>query len=373
MKKIQQQILELLKKSESSGSDVAQKLGINRLTITKYLNVIHALGIIDFKTVGRAKIWFLKDTSSEGSKSKVRDAIEQYKESLDIQKKILEYLKNNPYGQAWESIARDLNMSKETIFLSLKVLKNNDMISYRDKGNRLWYINYFPSTKQLSETDIEELKYKIVQALIEKPQPLSTLSEFCKIDIAMCAKIIGILKDQNLLSYNERGGTKIWSVHKDLNTDSVDIKKENEIILLNNQPAAVINQSFVVGLYLTFNKEMIRRIGYFQGLYNTRMKKYSLKTYDKDQLFTDQISSYLKTGFGDLKSIRAKPFRMTLEKSFIGFSIKESLPQFSGDCVCTLVAGYIEGIYEAIYGNKVQVSEIKCVAKDDAFCEFVIE
>jgi len=374
VKRIQSQILELLQKTEASGSDIAEKLGINRLTITKYLNVIHALGLIDFKTIGRAKVWFLKDKGNlEDSKPKIRDTIEQYKDSLEIQKRILDYLKNNPYGQTWEIIGKDLNLSKETVFQTLRVLKNNDLISYRDKGNRLWYINYFPSTKTLSDMDIEEIKYKIVQALNDKPQSLLNLSEQTKLDINICAKIIGILKDQNVVSYVEKGQTKIWSLHRNLNFDKINIKNDADIVYLNDCPSLILNQSFIIGLYQTFNKELIRRITYNQALYNTRLKRYVEKSYDKDQLFIDQIAAFLKTGFGIAKSIRAKPFKLVVDKSIVALTINEYLPQFSGDAVCTLICGYIEGAYEAIYNNKIRVSEVKCIAKKDDVCEFMIE
>lgn len=232
MKRIQSQILEFLEKTEASGSEIAERLKINRLTITKYLNVIHALDLIDFKTVGRAKIWFLKNKSgsSDSQKLKIKDTIEQYKDSLDIQKKILDYLRNNPYGQTWENISKDLNLSKDSVFANLRVLKNSDMISYRDKGNRQWYLNYFPSTKNLSDIDLDEIKYKIVQVLSEKPMALMLISEMTKIDMALCAKVIGILKDQNIVSYLEKGQTKIWYLHKNLNLESINIVQENDCI-----------------------------------------------------------------------------------------------------------------------------------------------
>jgi predicted transcriptional regulator len=374
MKRIQNQILEFLSKTEASGSEIASKLGINRLTITKYLNVVHALGLIDFKTIGRAKIWFLKEkNNSESDKSKSKDSIEQYKDSLEIQKKIIDYLKNNPYGQSWEVIAKDLNLSKEQVFSILRILKNNDMISYRDKGNRLWYINYFPTTKNLTEVDIEEIKYKIVNILNEKPLSLPVICEQIKVDMNICAKVIGVLKEQNIIGYVERAGTKLWILNKDQNTDNLEIKNDKDLLLLNGSPAIIINGSFLLGLYLTFNKEMIRRITYFQGLYNTRMKKYLNKAYEKDQLFSDQIVSFLKTGYGNVKHLRVKPFKLVVDKSTLGQTVKDVIPQFSNDSVCTLICGYIEGAYEAVYNNKVRVSEIKCIAKNDDSCEFIIE
>lgn len=53
-------ILEFLKskKQGASGSQIADALGINRLTLAKDLEVLRALGVIDFQQVGAAKLWF---------------------------------------------------------------------------------------------------------------------------------------------------------------------------------------------------------------------------------------------------------------------------------------------------------------------------
>lgn len=374
MKGIQNQIVDFLKKTEASGSEIAQKLNINRLTVTKYLNVIHALGMIDFKTVGRAKIWFLKETvSSDNSKSKVKDSVEQYKDILDAQKLILDYLKNNPYGQTWELLSKDLNLSKDLTFQTLRFLKNNDMITYRDKGKRLWFLNYFPTNKTLTDVDIEDMKYKIFSALMQKQMSLSSLSDMIKADINIIARVIGILKDQNLVSYSERAGAKVWYLNKDLNYDKIEVDKKDGLLCLGDNSCVVMNQSFVVGLFLTFNKDMIKRVGYSQGLYNTRRRKYALKTFDKDELFHEQISAFLETGYGVLKSLRMKPFKLVLNESFLAKTVKEVLPQFVNEPSCSLIAGYMEGVYEAIYGNKVQIVENKCVSKGDTNCEFIID
>jgi DNA-binding Lrp family transcriptional regulator len=43
-----------------SGIELADKTGINRMTITKYLDIMHSLGLIKKKKVGSVNVWFLE-------------------------------------------------------------------------------------------------------------------------------------------------------------------------------------------------------------------------------------------------------------------------------------------------------------------------
>ena len=43
-----------------SGIELADKTGLNRMTITKYLNVMHALRLVKRKKVGTVNVWFLE-------------------------------------------------------------------------------------------------------------------------------------------------------------------------------------------------------------------------------------------------------------------------------------------------------------------------
>ena len=43
-----------------SGIELANKTGINRMTITKYLNLLYSIGLIKKKKVGTVNIWFLE-------------------------------------------------------------------------------------------------------------------------------------------------------------------------------------------------------------------------------------------------------------------------------------------------------------------------
>jgi methanogenic corrinoid protein MtbC1 len=43
-----------------SGVELADKIGINRMTITKYLDVMHAMGLLKKKKIGNVNIWFVQ-------------------------------------------------------------------------------------------------------------------------------------------------------------------------------------------------------------------------------------------------------------------------------------------------------------------------
>lgn len=54
-------ILEFIKNNEMcSSTEIAGKLGINRVTITKYLAILHSEKLINFKRIGMAKVWFIE-------------------------------------------------------------------------------------------------------------------------------------------------------------------------------------------------------------------------------------------------------------------------------------------------------------------------
>lgn len=60
-KDIEKRIIQFIKKSPFgvTSSEIARVLGLNRMTITKYLAIIKEKALIDFKRLGMAKIWFI--------------------------------------------------------------------------------------------------------------------------------------------------------------------------------------------------------------------------------------------------------------------------------------------------------------------------
>ena len=89
---IQGKIIDFVRNSPLgvSSSDIAKYLGLNRMTIVKYLAIIQEKALVDFKQLGMAKLWFIpvkinkedffevfitelaKDLNDEASKKKIK-------------------------------------------------------------------------------------------------------------------------------------------------------------------------------------------------------------------------------------------------------------------------------------------------------------
>nr|AFK25015.1 hypothetical protein Josef01_22i07_30 [uncultured archaeon] len=82
---VQQKLIEILSESKTglSGVEIAEKLGINRATVAKYLNVFAAEGLIRQKNIGNANLWFI-DSATE--------RLEFPADYFHVKEKFLEYL-----------------------------------------------------------------------------------------------------------------------------------------------------------------------------------------------------------------------------------------------------------------------------------------
>jgi len=58
-KKTESRVLEFITNSREPihNTEIAAALGINRVTASKYLSVLHSKGLVSFKNVGMAKVW----------------------------------------------------------------------------------------------------------------------------------------------------------------------------------------------------------------------------------------------------------------------------------------------------------------------------
>jgi predicted transcriptional regulator len=61
--KIKEKLIDLLQNSKTglSGIEIAEKLGISRITITKYLNILVAEGLVRQKNIGNVNLWFVEE------------------------------------------------------------------------------------------------------------------------------------------------------------------------------------------------------------------------------------------------------------------------------------------------------------------------
>ena len=81
---IKGKLVDVLRDSKTglSGLEISERLGINRLTMTKYLKVFAAEGLLKQKNIGNVNLWFIEDGT------------EQYHFPEDLFKIILVFLKS---------------------------------------------------------------------------------------------------------------------------------------------------------------------------------------------------------------------------------------------------------------------------------------
>jgi hypothetical protein len=94
---VQQKLIEILSESKTglSGVEIAEKFGINRATMTKYLNVFAAEGIIRQKNIGNANLWFIESGT---------ERLEFPADYFHVKEKFLEYLIAGSQHQAHQLI-----------------------------------------------------------------------------------------------------------------------------------------------------------------------------------------------------------------------------------------------------------------------------
>lgn len=83
-----------------SGIELADRTGINRMTITKYLDVMHAMGLVKKKKVGAVNVWFLEAGVAD---------IEFPVDYIQVQQKLLGAVLSGDQGLARRILVNVLN------------------------------------------------------------------------------------------------------------------------------------------------------------------------------------------------------------------------------------------------------------------------
>jgi len=89
-----------------SGIELADRTGINRMTITKYLDILHAMGLVEKKRIGTVNVWFLE--------SGVAD-IEFPVNYIQVQQKLISVVLAGEEEQARRILLSVLNSSVDQI------------------------------------------------------------------------------------------------------------------------------------------------------------------------------------------------------------------------------------------------------------------
>ena len=91
---VKQKLVEVLNESKTglSGVEISEKLGINRVTMTKYLSIFSAEGLIRQKNVGNVTLWFV-----EAGTEQFQFPDDYYQVQKKFQDSLLEYSENQVY------------------------------------------------------------------------------------------------------------------------------------------------------------------------------------------------------------------------------------------------------------------------------------
>ena len=112
---LKEKLVELLRDSKTglSGVEISERLGVNRVTMTKYLSIFAAEGMINQKNIGNVTLWFIDDD------------VEQYRFPDDyylVQKKFSELLSSFSQKQAYALIRNCLHSGATVSKLSIEVI-----------------------------------------------------------------------------------------------------------------------------------------------------------------------------------------------------------------------------------------------------------
>lgn len=112
---IQQKLIDLLSKSKTglSGVEIAEKLEINRATITKYLNVFAMSGIIKQKSIGNANLWFIESDTEN---------LQFPQDYFHVKEKFIELLTSGLQHKAYDLIKNARQSGADTRTLLMEVM-----------------------------------------------------------------------------------------------------------------------------------------------------------------------------------------------------------------------------------------------------------
>jgi methanogenic corrinoid protein MtbC1 len=96
-----------------SGIELADRMGINRMTMTKYLDVMHAMGLLKKKKIGNVNVWFV-----EGGVGDIEFPINY----IQVQQKLINSLLSSDEDQARRILVNVLNSDIDQVRLMTDVI-----------------------------------------------------------------------------------------------------------------------------------------------------------------------------------------------------------------------------------------------------------
>lgn len=141
---IEKKIVDFVKKSTLgvTSSDIANYVGLNRMTITKYLAIIKERALIDFKQFGMAKLWYIPvNLSKESFLSRIM---------TDITENIPEDKFKELFDKVGISLGEEINLMYVNFYAVDNLNFDRILDTYKDIGEKLggsFNVNAIPSEK----------------------------------------------------------------------------------------------------------------------------------------------------------------------------------------------------------------------------------
>ena len=113
--KIKEKLIDVLRDSKTglSGIEISKKLGINRITMTKYLNVFAAEGLVKQKNIGRVNLWFIEEGVSYFNFPS---------DFFQVQTRYLEYLLTGEHKEAYGLLRNSIHSNANPVKILTEVI-----------------------------------------------------------------------------------------------------------------------------------------------------------------------------------------------------------------------------------------------------------
>ena len=120
-------------------------------------------------------------------------------------------------------------------------------------------------------------------------------------------------------------------------------------------------------------KAVLRRVAKAGGLDSVQAIKDTYGVEKKVERITGRGKAIIERtwilfGYGaaEFKILSDKEFVLTVKNSYESSGLSSSKP------MCYITEGFLEGVFEGLFGKKVRCRETKCIAMGDEYCEFRI-
>jgi len=154
LEEIQQKLIDVLSDSKMglSGMEISEKLGINRATMAKYLNIFAAEGLIKQKNAGNINLWFIESGTEK---------LHFPDDYFHVKEKFLEYLISGSQSQVYHlirncqhsgaDVSKIINQiiipaidSIDDLYLKAKIGKSESKLFHGIISNSIQILNMIP-------------------------------------------------------------------------------------------------------------------------------------------------------------------------------------------------------------------------------------